>query len=170
MKSKQAICKPQSGLTIIELLVVIAIAAVLMGYAAPSFNSMIDSVKVNLITHQIHGALLLTRSEAIKRNAKVTLIANNDNWKEGWQIKTASDVVVGEQDKFTTSNLTIGSTGLSDRTAKITFTGTGKPVTGSGGTQAGTIRVVVGGSNRNIVINFLGRTQVCETDQLTRCN
>ena len=99
----------------------------------------------------------------------MTLIANNDNWKEGWQIKTASDVVVGEQDKFTTSNLTIGSTGLSDRTAKITFTGTGKPVTGSGGTQAGTIRVVVGGSNRNIVINFLGRTQVCETVNLTGC-
>ena len=51
MKSKQAICKPQSGLTIIELLVVIAIAAVQMGYAAPSFNSIIDSVKVNLINY-----------------------------------------------------------------------------------------------------------------------
>lgn len=77
----------QPGFTLVELLLTVAILGILMGLAAPSFVDIIKSQKVKAMSTDIQLALVLARSEAIKRNRNVTLAPNTANtWTSGWTI------------------------------------------------------------------------------------
>lgn len=62
-----------AGFTIVELMITVAIASILLAIAVPSFNQMIVSGRLAAQANELVGALSLARSEAIKRNANVTL-------------------------------------------------------------------------------------------------
>jgi type IV fimbrial biogenesis protein FimT len=62
-----------SGFTIVELMITVAVASILMALAVPSFNQMIVSSRLTAQSNDILAAITLARSEAIKRNASVTL-------------------------------------------------------------------------------------------------
>lgn len=80
----------RAGVTLIELLVAIAILAVLMTVAVPSFQTFIVSNRVSAFSDHLYASLLLTRSEAIKRNGHVMICRSSDgasctgSWNEGW--------------------------------------------------------------------------------------
>lgn len=75
------------GFTLVELLVVVSLLAVLAALAAPSMRSMVASQRVRTTASDLHLALVKARSEALKRNASVTLRpANASDWASGWQI------------------------------------------------------------------------------------
>ena len=80
----------QTGVTLIELLVSIAILAVLMTVAVPSFQTFMVSNQVSAFSDHLYASLLLTRSEAIKRNGRVMICKSSDgatctgNWNNGW--------------------------------------------------------------------------------------
>ena len=77
----------QSGVTLIELIVTISIMAVLLAIGAPSFQSMIVSNGLTSQTNILVSALNLARSEAIKRNRQVAVVAETaDAWKYGWRV------------------------------------------------------------------------------------
>ena len=63
------------GFTLIELMVVISIMAVLLGIGVPSFKSFIAGQRVKTAAGDFSLALVFARSEAIKRNADVTVTA-----------------------------------------------------------------------------------------------
>jgi type IV fimbrial biogenesis protein FimT len=75
-----------SGFTMIELLVVIAIAGILAALAAPSFSDLIASKRAQAVASELYVALLKARSEAVTRNANVTLSPKTGGWKNGWQV------------------------------------------------------------------------------------
>jgi Tfp pilus assembly protein FimT len=58
-------------------MVTVAIAAILMAIAAPSFSIFIDNQKLLTTATEFYSAVNMTRSEAIKRGAQVTLAAND---------------------------------------------------------------------------------------------
>ena len=79
------------GFTLVELMVVVAIAAILAGVAAPSFSKAIASQRAKSAGTDVYLALLKARSEAIKRNAAVTLAPKTGGWQNGWQIVNPVD-------------------------------------------------------------------------------
>lgn len=92
MQSKQ-----QSGVTLIELMIVLAIAAILTAVAAPSFSSLINSMRQTSVLTKLTGDLNRARGEAIKRNQRILVCVrgtdtvcgaggNNINWQNGWLV------------------------------------------------------------------------------------
>jgi type IV fimbrial biogenesis protein FimT len=96
------------GFTLLELMVTLAIAVILASIAAPSFQNILASQRVQAATFDLLANLTLARSEAIKQNRSVTLAANNngDAWEDGWQIFPADQAtevvkeVVKAQDAY----------------------------------------------------------------------
>lgn len=62
-----------AGFTIIELMIAVAVASILLAVAVPSFNQMVVSGRLTAQSNEMIAAISLARSEAIKRNASVTL-------------------------------------------------------------------------------------------------
>lgn len=81
----------RGGFTLVEVMVAVAIAAVLLGIAAPSFRDATVGMRATSIANTMVGTIIQARSEAIKRNAAVTLCAstngtscNGTDWSQGW--------------------------------------------------------------------------------------
>lgn len=70
--------KKSAGFTLIELIVTISVAAILMSIAVPSFTNMIDSNRLSTGTNELVSALILARSEALKRSQNVSVCASSD--------------------------------------------------------------------------------------------
>lgn len=80
------------GFTMPELLAVVAIVAILASVAAPAFSSMIASARSRSVSSELYASLSLARSEAIKRNAEVTLApVTAQKWQDGWSIPAPGD-------------------------------------------------------------------------------
>ena len=76
-----------AGFTTVELLVVVAITGILAAVAAPSITSLVGRQKVKSVGSELLFSLLRARSEAVARNASLTLAPTAaGNWQQGWQI------------------------------------------------------------------------------------
>lgn len=74
------------GFTMMELMIVVAIVAMLAAIAAPSFRETLANSRVKTVATDIHLSLMRARSEAIKRNADVTVAAIGGDWTAGWTV------------------------------------------------------------------------------------
>ena len=73
----------------LELLAVIAIMAILASIAIPGFGYLAASTKVKNAATDVYLAMIRARSESVKRNRAVAVVAtsgNAGNWGAGWQI------------------------------------------------------------------------------------
>ncbi len=66
----------QSGFTLIEIIVTVSIATILMSIAIPNYTAMIKNNKVTAITNELISAMILARSEALKRKNNVSVCAS----------------------------------------------------------------------------------------------
>ena len=83
------------GFTLIELMVVLAIAVVLLTLALPQMGTMMAGNRLRVGGTDLMSALLLARSEAIKRNAQVAVSPTDGaDWTQGWIVAA---VATGEQ-------------------------------------------------------------------------
>lgn len=93
------------GFTLIELMVVVTIAGVMVGIGMPSFKNFVAGQRVKTAAGDFSTAAIYARSEAIKRNAEVGLVAAAGGWKNGWSVK-ASAVTLSQQAAFPALTMT----------------------------------------------------------------
>lgn len=76
------------GFTLIELMVTVTVLAVLMAVGVPSFRSFVQGQKVKSASFELMSALVVARSEAVKRNTDVKLEPDTEGaWTSGWAVK-----------------------------------------------------------------------------------
>jgi type IV fimbrial biogenesis protein FimT len=86
--------RTQRGFTLTELVVTLTVAAILAAVAAPSMSTMLVGNRIRTSGTDLMSALLLARSEAIKRNGQVAVQPTSGNWSQGWIVAA---VATGEQ-------------------------------------------------------------------------
>lgn len=113
------------GFTLTELLIVVAVIGVLLAIAAPSFRTTIENQRIRAASSDLYASLALVRSEAIKRNANVTLLPLSGNWANGWEAQhpTAST--------FLEEHNAVEGVSISGPSAGVTFTGSGRVTAGA---------------------------------------
>jgi type IV fimbrial biogenesis protein FimT len=126
------------GFTLIEMMVVVTIAAVMLGLGVPSFKSFIAGQRVKTAASDFASAAVYARSEAIKRNGEVGMVAAAGGWKDGWSVK-AGTVTLSEQSAYPGLTMTSAVT-------EIAYLGSGRlkeqtlvsslQITGEGGNPA----------------------------------
>ena len=81
------------GFTIVELMLTIAVAAVILSIGVPSFQGLMERNQLTSGINQFISSMSLARSEAIKRNQRVSICPSNDSetcsgnqYENGWII------------------------------------------------------------------------------------
>jgi type IV fimbrial biogenesis protein FimT len=88
------------GFTLIELMVTLSVLGVLLFMAVPSFRDAGLPSQLRAVANDLVGATQFARSEAIKRNAVVTLCVSaggtaceSGNWQQGWIVLSGTTVL-----------------------------------------------------------------------------
>lgn len=90
--------RPAAGFTLVEMLTVMSILAIILAFAVPSFREFLAGQRIKAASFDLTSALLLARSEALKRNASVQISRSGDQWNQGWRVSAiATDSTLSTQ-------------------------------------------------------------------------
>jgi type IV fimbrial biogenesis protein FimT len=155
----------QAGFTIIELMVVLVVAAIILAFAVPSFQGIINSNRVTTAVNEISTSIATARTEAIKANSTSQLKAKGGVWSNGYDVIVDVNRDSIYEDSATEVMRTIGPIDnrittflVNSATTTLTFNSLG----GLDGSLGETFRVYSPKAfGRHLTINTAGSTSVC---------
>jgi len=132
-KPRNKTMNKHSGFTLIEMMFTIVIMAIMVAFAVPNFNNMIEKNQSLSTANDLLADILLARSEAIKQDALVSICPSSDattctgSWTDGWivTLTAAPNTVFAVREK-PASNMTITATG--GLGAGLTYNGRGRRI------------------------------------------
>ncbi|HLL19481.1 MAG TPA: GspH/FimT family pseudopilin [Rubrivivax sp.] len=124
------------GFTLVELMTAVSVLTVLAAVAAPNLRSFSAAQSVKALAGDLTSDLMLARSEALKRNAFVTVTPSGTDWLAGWTVN-AGTTQLGGRGAFNA-----GAVALAGAPASITFNQFGRVAQ-----PAGAVRITVSAAN-----------------------
>jgi type IV fimbrial biogenesis protein FimT len=109
------------GFTAVEMVIVLVILGVLVTLAAPSFVNMIRSQRIKTAANDLVSTLTFARSEAVKRNADVTVTRTGGSWANGWSVTYVDSGTKTARIHPSLKDLTVTTT-----TTSLVFSGGGR--------------------------------------------
>ncbi|MEO0971961.1 MAG: GspH/FimT family pseudopilin [Pseudomonadota bacterium] len=88
----------ETGVTLVELLVTVGVLTILASFAVPSFTAIMQNNGLTASVNSLVTSVTLARSEALKRNAPITICRSNNanadspgcgggtGWESGWVV------------------------------------------------------------------------------------
>ncbi len=102
----------ERGFTLVELVTVVTIVGILAAIAAPSFRDFIIQQRIRNAAFELMADLTFARSEAVKRNATVTM-SKTGSWTGGWTITDAGGNTLRQHPAFAdTMNIAMTSASI----------------------------------------------------------
>jgi type IV fimbrial biogenesis protein FimT len=162
--------KPK-GFSLIELMVVLVISAIIIGFAIPSFFSLLKDINTKVAMHELLRAIESSRTLAVTSNNRTVLLANQEDWEQGWTLfidKNHDGVLNGEEtlklQKKALNKVKISANTHVEKYISFIGTGEGRKLgsNGSGAFQVGTIKICpdTEGTGYALVISRGGRTRI----------
>lgn len=162
------------GLSFIELLVTLAVATIVLAVGVPSFADMRREYRLSVFSNDLHAAMLLARSEAIRRGHRVTLCSSQDalqcsagvGWEAGWIVfadPNANARVDSGEALILVRNAAfpgVVAPGNATLARYLSYVPSGSSRSITGALQMGTIRVCNGKHERALVVSATGRVRV----------
>jgi len=157
------------GFTLIELMVAITILGILLAWAVPSFKDASLSSRLTAFANDLVASAQIARSEAIKRNAPVTLCrstngttcAGSGGWEDGWIVLSGTTVLQRHAALPSDFRIAQGTFGALTFPADVV------------GATAATFTVCratpIGKQKRTVRITASGGTSVAHVDNATTC-
>lgn len=113
--------RAHAGFTMIEMLVAMGVLAILIAFAGPALSGMASSQQVRGASYDIYSTMTHARSEALTRNASVTVAPTEGDWARGWTTTDSGGTVLHRQSAY--SRVTLSGP------AQIIFSPEGRPST-----------------------------------------
>ena len=157
------------GFTLIELMVAITILGILLAWAVPSFKDASLSSRLTAFANDLVASAQIARSEAIKRNAPVTLCrstngttcAGSGGWEDGWIVLSGTTVLQRHAALPSDFRIAQGTFGALTFPADVV------------GATAATFTVCrdtpIGKQKRTVRVTASGGTSVARVDGATTC-
>jgi type IV fimbrial biogenesis protein FimT len=178
------------GFTLLEALVVLALLAVLLSLAAPSLQGLRQKHQMQSQAEQLQASLLLARSEALRRQQRVTLCARASaahagpecatvgTWAQGWVVfvdgndsgrREPAETVLQLHEALP-GFLTLQGNNTVDR--YISYGPQGRSQSTTGAFQAGTLTLCGAGQAHvwRVVINAVGKPRLEKAERQEGAN
>jgi type IV fimbrial biogenesis protein FimT len=178
------------GFTLLEALVVLALLAVLLSLAVPGLKGLRQKHQMQSQAEHLQASLLLARTEALRRQQRVTLCVRESaagaapvctaahSWAQGWVVfvdgnnnahREASEAVLLVQEALP-AWMTLQGNATVDRF--ISYGPQGRSQSTSGAFQAGTVTLCGTGQTHvwRVVVNAVGKPRLEKADRTGNAN
>lgn len=93
--------RQETGFTLVELMITLVVVAILLGTVAPGMARLMERNRIQTAADDLFTGLMLTRSEALKRNQNVVICKSANgtgcatgggtDWHDGWLVYADAD-------------------------------------------------------------------------------
>lgn len=92
ISTRSYVCRGRDeGFSLIEMAITVGIGAVLLAVGIPLLRDMTVSQRVRSAANDLYSDLAYARSEAIKRNAQVSVVRATGGWTSGWSVQAGGN-------------------------------------------------------------------------------